>query len=54
MNGRAAAFACRIAGIAGLFASLLLWKTEGLAGLFLGLLGSLIWFLLGWRFGKTP
>lgn len=54
MNGRAAAFACRITGIAGLFASLLLWKLEGLTGLILGLLASLIWFVLGWRFGKSP
>jgi hypothetical protein len=52
MNRRAAAFACHITGIAGLLASLLLWKVEGLAGLTLGLLASLLWFVLGWRFGR--
>lgn len=53
MNMRAAAFACRVTGIAGLLASLLLWKLEGLSGLIPGLLGSLFWFALGWRFGRT-
>lgn len=48
MNERAAIFACRFTGVAGLLASLFLWKVSGLFSFAAGLIGSSFWFALAW------
>lgn len=53
MNGKAAAFACNFTGIAGLAASLFLWKVSGLGSMIAGLIGSLFWFGLAWWFRQS-
>ncbi|WP_131923873.1 hypothetical protein [Hazenella coriacea] len=52
MNIKAASFACNLTGILGLLASLFLWKVSGTPAFFAGLIGSGVWFGLGYYFKR--